>query len=227
MSRAFTITTPTNLARADAEGRVQVQFTVTNTSGTLQRRLFRAVPLGDAKEPWLSLGGESERAFPADGVHQVSVTAAVPPGTPAGRYGLRLDAIAATRVGEEIEEGPAVYFDVAASAPPARRLPWVWIAAVLVLLVGGAGALLLMRALGQGSETRTADTGKPKQGKPPMGYVVRPAARPVIATAVGTPVVATPVVATPVVATPVVATPVTAAPVPTAAPVVVQPAKKE
>jgi hypothetical protein len=144
MSRKFTITTPTNLARADAEGRVQVQFTVTNTSGAPERRLFRAAPLGDAKESWLSLAGESERAFAADGVHQLSVGALVPPGTAAGRYGFRLDSIAATRAGEEIEEGPAIYFDYAGSEPVKKSKAWIWIAAAIVLLVvGGAVAWLV------------------------------------------------------------------------------------
>lgn len=145
MSRKFTITTPTNLSRADAQGRVQVEFTVANTSGAPERRLFRVAPLGDAKETWLSLAGENERAFAADGVHQLSVTAAVPPGTPAGRYGFRLDCIAATRAGEEIEEGPAVYFDVAASKIEPKSKAWIWIAAAVVVLIGGALTWLLTR----------------------------------------------------------------------------------
>lgn len=166
MSRKFSITTPTNLPRVDAEGRAQVQFTVTNTSGAPERRLFRAVPLGDAKESWLSLAGESERTFAADGVHQLSVTASVPPGTAAGRYGFRLDCIAATRAGEEIEEGPAVYFDVAAAAPPKKSLAWVWIAAAILLIAGGAGAWLLMRpAEPQPVATATTPAEAPASGE--------------------------------------------------------------
>lgn len=145
MSRKFTITTPTNLLRADAEGRVQAQFTAANTSGTPERRLFRAVPLGDAKESWLSLAGESERAFAADGVHQLSVTASVPPGTAAGRYGFRLDCIAASRSGDEIEEGDAVYFDYAGAEAPKKSMAWLWIAAAIVIVLGGAGAWLALR----------------------------------------------------------------------------------
>jgi hypothetical protein len=145
MPRKFTITTPTNQTRADAEGRAQVQFTVANTSGVPDRRLFRAVPLGDAQAAWLSLAGESERAFAADGVHQISVTATVPPGTPAGRYGFRLDSIAATRVGEEVEEGPAVYFDVAGSAAPKKSMAWLWIVIVAVLVIGGGVTWLMLR----------------------------------------------------------------------------------
>lgn len=145
MSRKITITTPTNLSRADAEGRVQVQFTAANTSGAPERRLFRAVPLGDTKESWLALAGESERTFAADGVHQLSVSASVPPGTAAGRYGFRLDGISAQRAGEEVEEGPAVYFDYAGAVKDGPKVPWLWIAAALVLLIAGVGAWLVLR----------------------------------------------------------------------------------
>jgi hypothetical protein len=155
MARKFTITTPTNLAQADAQGRVQVQFTVTNTSGMPERRLFRVVPLGDAKESWLSLAGESERSFPPDGVHQISVAANVPPGTPAGRYGFRLDSISATRAGEEIEEGPAVYFDVAAPAPPKKSKAWLWILIAVLALVIAIVLWLLLRPKSPSGEGNT------------------------------------------------------------------------
>lgn len=146
MGRKFSITTPTSLSRADAEGHVQVVFTVANASGMPERRLFRAVPLGDAQESWLSLGGAAEREFAAEAVHQISVSAKVPPATSAGRYGFRLDTVSASRSGEDIEEGPAVYFDVAGAAPPKKSMAWLWIVVVLaVLLLGGAGTWLALR----------------------------------------------------------------------------------
>src|SRR6185295_10423099 len=139
MARIFTITTPAETVRVGPDGHASMVFTVTNVSGIPERALVRPVSLGGStRAEWLSISGESEREFSAGGVQQFTVTASVPPGTPAGRHTWRLDAISARRAGEEREEGPVVALEVAAAPPPKKSMSWLWIViALLVLLLGG------------------------------------------------------------------------------------------
>ena len=143
MPRKFTITTPSETVRLGDNGRGNVVFTLTNTSGTLQPVLIRAAPLGNTQAAWLSVQ-QPEREFPSGGAAQVPVSVTVPPGTAAARYPFRLDIVSAQRSGEDYEEGPTVSFEVAPTAPPPNRW-WIWVAAAALLLVLGIGAWLALR----------------------------------------------------------------------------------
>lgn len=146
MPRKFTITTPAETVRVDAGGRGEMVFTVTNTTSEPQRALLRATPVGATQAEWLSIAGDAERAFAAGGMQQFSVAAHIPPGTAAGRYTYRLDVLAASRAGEDREEGPTVAFEVAATEPPKKASrAWLWIVLLVLLLIAAVVAFLLLR----------------------------------------------------------------------------------
>lgn len=146
MNRKFAITTPSETIRLDSGGQGQAVFTVTNQSGAAERALARVVPLASTQAAWLSLSGAMERDFPSGGVQAFSVSAAVPPGTAAGRYPFRLDIVSARRGSEDHETGPIVSIEVAAAAAkPANSRWWMWVAAAVFVLILGMGAWLVMK----------------------------------------------------------------------------------
>lgn len=154
-ARNFTISTPAQSVRADATGRADVVYTVANTSGLPTRAMARAVPLGETRAEWLAVEGETERDFPIGTIHQFTVSAKLPS---SGRYSLRLDILSARKGGEEAYAGPVVVIESTANAAPTPSRWWVWVvAAVLVLIVGVAGALV-MRAPTYVPNEREADT---------------------------------------------------------------------
>ena len=145
MARHFTITTPAETVRVGPDGLGEMTFTVTNVSGAPTRGLGKIVPLGNTKTEWLTLT-EVERDFPVGGVHQFPVAASIPPGTPAGRYTWRLDVVSAAKSGEGSETGPTVAFEVPASEPKKKGIPWwVWVAIAAVAIVVAVVAFLLLR----------------------------------------------------------------------------------
>jgi len=103
----FAITTETD-AIPLAHGQGEVAYTVTNRSGRALGGMARVVSLGSTKEAWLSIGGESERDFSVDGVHQFTVQLTVPPEAPAGRYPFRLDVASVQHLNEEFAKGQTV-----------------------------------------------------------------------------------------------------------------------
>jgi PASTA domain len=141
-SRVFAITTETD-AIPLANGRGEASYTVSNSSGRSLRGRARVVPLGSTKEAWLSIGGEAERDFSVDGVHQFTVHLAVPREAPAGKYPFRLDVASVQNPDEEFTEGQTV----TATVPPVQqeRKPILWwliaaAALALVVVVGGVTA---------------------------------------------------------------------------------------
>ena len=145
MARNFTITTPTETVRVGPDGRGEMTFTVTNVSGFPTRGLAKIVPQGNTSATWLSLA-EVEREFPAGGVHQFRVAANIPPGTPAGKYSWRFDMISAIKSGEASDAGPTVAFEIGATEPTKKGIPWwVWLAIVIGAIVIGVVAWLVMR----------------------------------------------------------------------------------
>lgn len=102
------------------------------------------VALQGAKQDWLQMAQPATKAMQSNQTQTFKALVNVPPGTPAGRYGLRLDVMSVENTDEEYNQGPVISFEVAetAAAPPKKDkgFPW-WIvivaAVVLVLLVGG------------------------------------------------------------------------------------------
>jgi uncharacterized protein (TIGR03066 family) len=107
------------------------------------------VPLGDAREAWLSVDGEPERDFAAHEAQQMVVRVAVPPGSPAGKYAFRLDAVSVADPDDDYTPGPVVAFEVQPAAPPPAKFPW-WIvpAGALALLLAAGLAWYFLRPRG-------------------------------------------------------------------------------
>jgi hypothetical protein len=145
MARKFTITTPSETVRDGPDGKGDMTFTVTNVSGLPTRGMGKVVPLGNTNAAWLTLANV-EREFPVGGVHQFSVTATIPPGTPPGRYPWRFDVVSAMKSGEESDAGPAVAFEIGATEPPKKKIPWwVWLAIAIGVIVIAVVAAIFFR----------------------------------------------------------------------------------
>lgn len=145
MARNFTITTPAETVRVGPDGRGEMTFTVTNVSGFPTRGLAKIAPLGNTSPEWLTMT-DVEREFPAAGVHQFSVTGEIPPGTPAGRYTWRFDVVTAVKSGESSDAGPTVAFEVGATEPKKKGIPWwVWVAIAVGAIVLAVVAYLLFK----------------------------------------------------------------------------------
>ncbi|MGZ5450539.1 MAG: PASTA domain-containing protein [Thermoanaerobaculia bacterium] len=156
--RNFTISTPVPNVRADAGGGAAIVYTVANTSGLPNRGLARVVPLGDTRAEWLALEGQLERDFPVGGIHQFTVSAKLPPGSPSGRHSLRLDILSARKGGEEAYAGPVVTIETASNAAPARASRWwIWAAAAILLLITGIAIALMLRSKDAGDEPPIAE----------------------------------------------------------------------
>ncbi|MDH3460420.1 MAG: hypothetical protein OEM00_05470 [Burkholderiaceae bacterium] len=148
MARLFDITTTTDVLTLGASGQGKLVFTVTNTTTKPQRGTLRARALDSAQAGWLSVSGEFERDFSAGFTHQVEMVVKVPPGTPPGRFRVRLDALSVANPEEDFTEGPAIAVVVPAveAAEPKKSLWWVWlIVALVVLLVISVVLYLVLR----------------------------------------------------------------------------------
>jgi hypothetical protein len=146
MANPFSITAATETVRLDAQGRGANTFTVSNISGRPRRGRARLIPADPAQAAWLSLEGEAERDFTADGTHQFTVRIAPPAGTPPGRHTFGLDVVSVENPDEEWSQGPKVAFEIPATPPAKKPFPW-WIIAVILglALVGGLVGWLMTR----------------------------------------------------------------------------------
>ncbi len=140
MDRIFAITTASERVSIGGDGRGDITFTVTNSSESPLRGQLCVRPLGSTKGEWLSLAGESERAFSPNATQPVVVRVATPPGAPAGNYQFRLDAVSVINPDDDFTEGPTVDLEVKATEAPKKAFPW-WIVAA------AAGAVILGVAL--------------------------------------------------------------------------------
>lgn len=101
-----------------------------------------AEPMEDANKQWLKVESPEQVSMEPGQTQSFKVGVEVPPGTPPGRYGLRLDVVSVDNTDEEYDRGPLVTFEVSESkpAPASGGFPWwavIVAAVVLVLLVGG------------------------------------------------------------------------------------------
>jgi hypothetical protein len=161
MARVFVITAATTSAQLDASGRGEASFTVSNASGRPIRGRAFARAAGAAQAAWFRVSGDAERSFPVSGTHQLSVSIAVPPGSPAGTYSFRLDVVSAENPDEDFAEGPAVSFEVAPSAPARTPFPWWILAAIaaILIVIGGLVTWLLSGRQPSAGDTATDATG--------------------------------------------------------------------
>lgn len=138
MARPFVITTPNAKVTLDKQGKGKVSFTVSNETGKPLKAQIKAKPLNAAKEAWLTVTGEVEREFLAEGSQQITVEIAVPEGTTAGKFDFRIDVASVYNPEDEYAEGPTVAFEAPEIKSEAKKFPW-WIVAVAaaVLIIGG------------------------------------------------------------------------------------------
>lgn len=142
----FAIKTADDARASLTNGRGEVVFNVTNTSGRPLRGRGRIVPLGSAKADWLSIAGEVERNFSVNETHQFAVQLSVPPETAEGSYTFRLDVASVHNPDEDFAEGQTVAFEVPPAPVPNGPFPW-WIVAVVagvIVLIGGGVVLWLL-----------------------------------------------------------------------------------
>jgi PASTA domain len=140
MNRIFAITAASERVTVGGDGRGEITFTVTNSSARPLRGQLRVRPLGSTKGEWMSVVGETERVFSPNATQQVVVKVATPPGTPAGKYQFRLDAVSVINPDDDFTEGPTVDLEVKATEAPKKAFPW-WIVAA------AAGAVILIVTL--------------------------------------------------------------------------------
>ena len=141
MAMTFAITTAaTEIVKADSGGHAQAVFTVTNTSGRPVRGIARPQAIGDTKQEWLSITGDTERDISGGATETVTVKFDAV-GAPAGKYPFRLDVSSAKNPDEDFTEGPTVNVEVAAAAPPPRQSQGFQVDHIrdhwAVLLIGG------------------------------------------------------------------------------------------
>ena len=115
MARLFDVTTTTDVLTLGADGRGKIVFTVTNTTQKPQRASFKVRALDSGEAGWLKLGGDAERDFTAGFTHQVELALNVPPGTPASKFRVRLDALSVANPNDDFTEGPTVGVTVPAA----------------------------------------------------------------------------------------------------------------
>ena len=155
MAMTFAITTAaTETVKADSGGHAQAMFTVTNTTGRPVRGIARPQAIGDTKQEWLSITGDTERDISGGATETVTVKFDAV-GAPAGKYPFRLDVSSAKNPDEDFTEGPTVNVEVAAAAPPPPPKPgfpkWIIFAIIgAVLLIGG---IILLVVLLSGDKT--------------------------------------------------------------------------
>lgn len=152
MANVFSVTTITDQLKAET-GTVTTVFTATNTTSRPLRGTARIKPLGNTKQEWLNVEGESERDFPAGGTQQYTINFAKPKSdTPktessAEKFQFRLDVVSSSNPDEDFTEGPVVTIEIPEQKADTKPFPW-WIAVVagvLLLIVAGVVAWLLLR----------------------------------------------------------------------------------
>src|SRR5882757_4616822 len=156
MANIFAITSATEGIKADADGKAGVVYTVTNTSSKPMRGIAKARPLGNTQQEWLTVEGETERDFSANGTQQFTVNFLKPPGAAAAgapapeKFPFRLDVASATNPDEQFTEGPTITVEVAppVQKPPPRSFPW-WIILVIVGVVLIVAAALFFAFCGR------------------------------------------------------------------------------
>jgi hypothetical protein len=167
MARAFDITTTSPTLKLGGNRKGEVAFTVTNSLGHPVRGRAVIVPEGATPPEWLSLGGDAERDFPANGTHVYQAQVAVPPSQAAGEHAFHLLVADQSNPDEYFAESSPVAFKVPAPVvAPRRKIPW-WIpvAAVAgVLLIVLVGVLL---GRDKKEEPGTGGSGGVTQAEPP------------------------------------------------------------
>lgn len=98
------------LALHDGKGSASVAVRYVGDRSVEARASAR--PMEGADQAWLSVASPQQRNMRPGQTQTFQVTVAVPPGTPPGRYGWRLDVVSVANPDEEYDRGPLVTFEV-------------------------------------------------------------------------------------------------------------------
>ncbi len=176
MTHVFDISKSDDKVTVDANGNAKAIFTVTNVLPKTVRGTLRARATDAAQDGWLSIAGSTERSFPSKIGDQAEVLVKMPPGTPAGKYGVRLEAFTVDSPEEDLTKGPTVAVEVPAPVVVIKKASgiqwWVWvvIALVIVVVVG----LLAWVAMRKKPDTSVTPTPVPPSAPQPAPQVPPP-----------------------------------------------------
>ena len=157
MARTFAITTNATDLKADANGKAEAVFTVTNTSSRPIRGLAKAKAMDNTKQEWLDVKGESERDFAPGATQQFVVgfngpkpistnttgpaqdSAATAPAPVPAKYKFRLDVSSAVDPDEDFTEGPVVTVEAAVKEKKEEKKFPLWIIPIAAVVLIGIG----------------------------------------------------------------------------------------
>ncbi len=160
MAKTFAITTAKQTCALDSGRNGGASFTVTNTTGQPHRGLLKIKALGATDAAWITLQGDAEREFTANGTQQVSAKIAVPASVAPGKYNFRLDTISVADPDEDYTEGQSVAIEVqAAAAVPPKKFPW-WIVIVIIAVLAIVGGFVTWLVTSGSKVTVTSVVGK-------------------------------------------------------------------
>ncbi|ABA90122.1 hypothetical protein Pcar_2887 [Syntrophotalea carbinolica DSM 2380] len=134
---------PTDDALSLQQGKGAAGFTVRYVGERPVEAKAEAVALQGADQAWLQVAQPTTKQMQSNQTQTFKVLVNVPPGTPVGRYGLRLDVMSVDNTDEEYNQGPVVAFEVgeasAASPKKQKGFPWwtVIVSAVVLVMVAG------------------------------------------------------------------------------------------
>ena len=144
MASPFSITAPSGAIALDANGRGDVQFSITNIGDSPLRGRAGIAGLEGVEAAWLTIAGQPEREFPVQVTHQYVVEIQLPPSTAAAQRRFRLDMVGVANPDEVFTQGPVVTFtNPAGSGEVKPQLRRGYVAAIVGAAVGMlAGASL-------------------------------------------------------------------------------------
>jgi beta-lactam-binding protein with PASTA domain len=122
-------------------GRGDLIFGVTSLQARPIRGRVTPAPEGATRATWLSVVGDLEYDVLPNQSQQVVIRVVIPPGTPAGRYGFRLDAVNVADPDDDFAQSDLVEFDVQASPSLVTTTQW---GAILAATLGSLAVLLLL-----------------------------------------------------------------------------------
>jgi hypothetical protein len=129
MPATLTVSSPaeTHSVALDSSGKGEATFILTNSNSRPIQGRATVVAQDPARAEWFRILGTQERSFRGGEAQQFKVEVAVPPATPAGKYGFRLDAVNVANPDEDFAEGQIMSFEwkPAAVVPPPARPSWI------------------------------------------------------------------------------------------------------
>jgi beta-lactam-binding protein with PASTA domain len=145
----FAITPATTGVKLDQQGRGELTFSVSNTTGRPLRGRAKITAQDTAQQSWFRLDGEAERNFAAEkSTEQYVVRVSAPPNTPPQKAVAHLDMFSVAEPQEVFTNGPMVTFEKPAPIVinGGGHNTWIWIvvAAVVALIVIGGVVFLIM-----------------------------------------------------------------------------------